>query len=71
VAVWLAALLAGAELLILSHDNSQRLLKLVVLLTTTILFFYTRNFWLGWFLHSAAWLILQPIRTPSTIAAVK
>jgi hypothetical protein len=60
VAIWLAALLATAEILLLPATVAQRFAKLVVLATTSILFLYTRNFWLCWFLHASMWLLLNP-----------
>ncbi len=65
-AVWLAALLAAPGALIWPAHAGQRLLSLSVLIATTVLFFYTRNFWLCWLLHAAAWFIVNPQRTPST-----
>jgi hypothetical protein len=60
LATWLAALLAAVEILFVHHEFVPRLAKLVVLATTSVLFLYTRNFWLCWFLHASAWLILNP-----------
>jgi hypothetical protein len=57
-AVWLAAGLAGLGILV-THSGLMRMSKGIVLIATTILFFYTRNFWLCWLLHGAAWSIIQ------------
>jgi hypothetical protein len=65
LAVWFATLLASCELIFSPWGNQRRWLKLVVLLATTILFFYSQNFWLCWFVHAAAWLILLPIHHQS------
>jgi hypothetical protein len=59
-AIWLAAILSAGELLLLALVGGRSLFKLVILLATTTLFFYTRNFWLCWLLHVAAWLLLRP-----------
>jgi hypothetical protein len=58
-AVWLAAGLAGLDILATQPSGPMRISKGIVLIATTILFFYTRNFWLCWLLHGAAWFILQ------------
>ncbi|MCL4859991.1 MAG: hypothetical protein KJZ93_11320 [Caldilineaceae bacterium] len=62
-AVWIGAIIAAVELLVVRHGGSRRLLKLVVIIATTLLFFYTHNFWLCWALHTAAWMILQPVES--------
>jgi len=59
-AVWIAALLAIPEILLGHLDATQRLFGIVVLIATSVLFFYTRNFWLCWLLHAAAWFIVAP-----------
>jgi hypothetical protein len=69
-AVWLAALLALPEALFWPIHTAQRLLSLVVLIATTVLFFYTRNFWLCWLLHTAAWFIVNPQRAPDATSAL-
>jgi hypothetical protein len=51
-------LYAGLELWLSEASAKHKLLKTVVLIATSVLFFYTRNFWLGWLLHSLSWLIL-------------
>jgi hypothetical protein len=58
-AVWLAAGTAAPGVLITQPTGLTRISKGVVLIATTILFFYTRNFWLCWLLHGAAWSIMQ------------
>lgn len=63
-ALWLAALLAVPAIWRNQATPIQRLLKGAILLITTVLFFYTRNFWLCWFLHSIAWGLLNPHRLP-------
>jgi hypothetical protein len=60
-AVWLAALFCTGELVLLQLAGVRSLLKFVILLATTILFLYTRNYWLCWLLHTAAWLLLRPV----------
>lgn len=69
-AVWIASLLALPGIYTQYRTLPQRLIAVVVLITTAILFFYTRNFWLGWLLHSIAQLLLgqrplyqQPVRS--------
>lgn len=57
-AVWIAALLAAPVALINQSTAQDRLVKATILVMTSILFFYTRNFWLCWTLHAAAWLLL-------------
>lgn len=61
-AVWAAALLAAGEILAMRSSFIPRLLQMTTLLVTSILFFYTRNFWLCWLMHSA----IQLIGSPST-----
>ncbi len=55
--VWIAGGVAAFEVLVsrpaLLQTPPALLLKLCQLLSTTVLFFYTRNFWLCWFLHTA------------------
>jgi hypothetical protein len=58
-AVWGAAVLAGLGILVTRSSGLLRISKGIVLIATTILFFYTRNFWLCWLLHGAAWSIIQ------------
>jgi hypothetical protein len=60
VAIWLATLVAAAELAVVHISGRARLFKLTLLLASTILFFFTRNFWLCWLLHTIAWVILLP-----------
>lgn len=57
-AVWIASALALPGIYTRSRTLPQRLIAVVVLMTTAILFFYTRNFWLCWLLHSVAHLLL-------------
>lgn len=68
-AVWLAALVVLMEAALHRPTFLQWLPLLTILVTTSILFFYTRNFWLCWILHSSAALILasysQEQRLPS------
>ena len=64
-AVWIGAIMAAVELMVVRHGGSRRLLKLVVIVASTLLFFYTRNFWLCWALHTAIWMILQPVESSS------
>jgi hypothetical protein len=59
-AIWCAALLAAVEILAARPGFVTGLLHLVTLVTTSILFFYTRNFWLCWALHTAVQLIGSP-----------
>lgn len=59
-AVWIATLLILPEMLWQQETLIQRLFQLIVLTATTVLFFYTRNFWLCWILHSAANGIANP-----------
>jgi len=61
-AIWLAALLAAPEAIGGQSSAAHRLLALLTLLATSVLFLYTRNFWLCWLLHAAAWLIVNPQR---------
>jgi hypothetical protein len=60
VAVWVAALLALPFALVVQPSWSLRLVQTAILIATSVLFFYTRNFWLCWFVHAALWLILAP-----------
>ena len=60
-AVWLAALLALPFVLVFQPSAPARLIKIAILVATSILFFYTRNFWLCWFLHATMWLALAPL----------
>lgn len=59
-AIWIAALLAIPEISFGRPNAAQRLFGIVVLIATSILFFYTRNFWLCWLLHTTAWFIVDP-----------
>ena len=59
-AVWIATLFILPEMLCRQETLIQRLFHLIVLTATTVLFFYTRNFWLCWILHSAATGIANP-----------
>lgn len=59
-AIWCAALVILVELLLLRPGFYPLLIQLVALTTTSILFFYTRNFWLCWFLHVAVQLLITP-----------
>lgn len=59
-AVWLAAALVVGQLLWSKPTPQALLLQLAILATTSILFFYTRNFWLCWALHSAIQLAVAP-----------
>jgi hypothetical protein len=58
--IWCAAGVVIIELLLLRPGFFSLLIQLVALTTTSILFFYTRNFWLCWFLHVAVQLIITP-----------
>jgi hypothetical protein len=60
-AVWVAALLALPLVLVLQPSASRRLVKTAILIVTSVVFFYTRNFWLCWLLHSAIWLLMVPL----------
>lgn len=55
-ALWVAALLPLPGVLI-TPGVAQRIYGAVALVTTAILFFYTRNFWLCWALHTGIVLI--------------
>ena len=70
VAIWLATLIAAAELAVVHISGRARLFKLVLLLASAILFFFTRNFWLCWFLHTLAWIILLPAEKKQGLAAI-
>ncbi len=61
--LWIATLLALPEALLLSQRPLDRLARGVALLATAIIFFYTRNFWLCWVMHTVVWGLLQK---PST-----
>lgn len=61
-AVWTAAALAAVEIFLRQKDSLQVLTEVAILSMTSILFFYTRNFWLCWLLHSAARLLLVPAK---------
>jgi hypothetical protein len=65
--VWVAGGIAGLEVLMsrpaLLRTPLGRLLKLCQLLSTTVLFFYTRNFWLCWFLHTAIAMLFSAFLT--------
>jgi hypothetical protein len=56
-AIWIAASVAIAEILLRRLDFARTLFQVVILITTSILFFYTVNFWLCWILHAAAQLL--------------
>jgi hypothetical protein len=60
-AVWIAALVALPEILLQPPLPTLRLIKVAILVVTSILFIFTRNFWLCWVLHAAAWTILAAI----------
>jgi hypothetical protein len=60
-AVWLAALIALPEALLVTRSGPLRLLKVVTLLATTVLFLYVPNFWLCWLLHAAVMLVASTI----------
>jgi hypothetical protein len=60
VAIWVAALLALPVAFIVQPSWSRRLVEVAILIATSVLFFYTRNFWLCWFVHATLWLILAP-----------
>ncbi len=62
-AVWIAALLALPGVLWIQPSGARRLIKVAILVITSILFFYTRNFWLCWFIHATLWLALAGIST--------
>jgi len=57
-AVWLATLVTLPEIWLQPLAVPQRLVKSAVLVMTAVIFFYTRNFWLAWLVHAAAWLLL-------------
>lgn len=59
-AVWLGAALALAGIFAQYPRTSQRLIHAVILVQTSILFYFTRNFWLCWLLHSLAILLIGP-----------
>ena len=59
-AIWCAAVVVLIELLLLRPGVYPLLIQVVALTTTSILFFYTRNFWLCWFLHVAVQLLTAP-----------
>lgn len=66
-AIWLAALFALPVSLVLQPSTSRRLVKVAILIVTSVVFFYTRNFWLCWLLHSAIWLLLVPLAYPAPL----
>lgn len=41
-------------------DGAVRMLRLSLLLVTAVLYLLSRNFWLGWALHAAAAILLEP-----------
>lgn len=59
-AVWGAALIAAGETLAARPRFIPWLLQMATLLVTSVLFFYTRNFWLCWVLHTAVQWIGNP-----------
>ena len=65
--VWIAGGVAELEVLFsrpaLLQTPPGLLLKLCQLLSTTVLFFYTRNFWLSWFLHTAIAMLFSAFLT--------
>ncbi len=65
-ALWIAALLAAPEALLLPQQPVDRLVRGVALVATAIVFFYTRNFWLCWTMHAVVWGLLHsaPARSP-------
>lgn len=59
-AMWGAALIASGEILATRPGFVPWLLQTTTLLVTSILFFYTRNFWLCWVMHTAIQLLGSP-----------
>ncbi|MBK8049596.1 MAG: hypothetical protein IPK16_22300 [Anaerolineales bacterium] len=57
-AVWLAALLALPLTIAVHGGASWRVLAVGALVVTSVVFFYTRNFWLCWFVHAVLWMVL-------------
>ncbi len=56
--IWIASILALPGIFVQYQRTSPRLIACVVLVTTAIVYFYTRNFWLTWFLHTAIQFLL-------------
>ena len=63
--IWIAAVAALPLSLTDQTSGYARLVAVAVLVMTSILFFYTRNFWLCWFVHAMVWLLLTP---PESVA---
>ncbi len=63
-AIWLAAGFALVDLASDTAGAANWIVRLVALLITSILFFYTRNFWLCWLLHTGVQMILPPTKEP-------
>lgn len=57
-AIWLASLLALPGIFVQHRHTAQRVIAGMLLITTAILFFYTRNFFLCWLLHTSAGLFI-------------
>lgn len=64
-AIWLASALALPGIFVQYRHISQRFIAGMLLITTAILFFYTRNFFLCWFLHASVELLLSISQTPA------
>jgi len=70
-AIWIAAVLAIPMSLVSASGAYNRLIKVTTLVVSSIVFFYTRNFWLGWLLHTAVWLLfLQPAQSRSSVTGL-
>ena len=67
-AIWFAAAIASVETLFHRPSFARWLFQNAILVTTSILFFYTRNFWLCWFLNAVAQLIAAPYGSPQLLA---
>ena len=49
--------------------RADKLLKVAILFISAILFIFTRNFWLCWIFHAAAWLLLASGEPQTDLAA--
>lgn len=68
--IWIAAVIALPLSLTNRASSYARLVAVAVLVMTSILFFYTRNFWLCWFVHATVWLLLTPAEPAAQPGAI-
>ena len=69
--IWIAAVIALPLSLAYRTSGYARLVAVAMLVMTSILFFYTRNFWLCWFVHATVWLLLTPTESDAQPHAMR